>query len=170
MKKNKLLLLSSPSEKTATFQTQKKTGKPSNNHSLNDLELDCWREYSDIITDSLWQIPERDRSGAHLADYHGNFVPQIPYQAMRRYTRQGDVVLDAFLGSGTTLIECRRLGRHGIGVELKPELARQASDRINSQDNPYGVTTQILTGDSSDLELTSPKIEQALKAVGPDQA
>ena len=47
------------------------------------------------------------------------------------------VILDAFLGSGTSLIECRRLGRHGIGIELKPELAGQASERIASQGNPY---------------------------------
>src|SRR5438045_7614045 len=108
----------------------KKANKAS---TLNDLDLENWREYEDIKTDSLWLIPERDRSGAHLADYHGNFLPQIPYQAMRRYTRQGDVVLDAFLGSGTTLIECRRLGRHGIGIELKPELAQQARRRIRSE-------------------------------------
>ncbi|MCY7390516.1 MAG: DNA methyltransferase, partial [Leptolyngbyaceae cyanobacterium CAN_BIN12] len=130
------------------------------------LDLESWREYEDVQTDSLWLIPERDRSGAHMADYHGNFVPQIPYQAMRRYSKQGDVVLDTFLGSGTTLIECRRLGRHGIGVELKPELAKQASDRINNQDNPYDIATKILTGDSGDLELTPPKIQRALEEIG----
>src|SRR5687767_10191998 len=91
---------------------------PANGLPLNDLDLRRWRDYGDVITDSLWLIPERDKSGAHLGDYHGNFVPQIPYQAMRRYTKPGEVVLDAFLGSGTTLIECRRLGRHGIGIEL----------------------------------------------------
>jgi len=171
MKKDKPPRISLPSEKTvAAFQAKKKAGKPSHNHSLNDLELDCWREYSDIITDSLWQIPERDRSGAHLADYHGNFVPQIPYQAMRRYTRQGDVVLDAFLGSGTTLIECRRLGRHGIGIELKPELAQQARVRIRSEKNPHQIKTQVLTGDSSNHVSTPRAIVKALKAVGRDQA
>src|SRR6266511_4347214 len=96
---------------------KKKGAKPRKPSHLNDLNLDEWREYEDILTDSLWLIPERDRSGTHVADYHGNFVPQIPYQAMRRYTKQGDVILDAFLGSGTSLIECRRLGRHGVGIE-----------------------------------------------------
>ena len=143
-----------------------KAKKPKKTSSLNDLDLDNWREYDDIQTDSLWLIPERDRSGAHMADYHGNFVPQIPYQAMRRYSKEGDVVLDTFLGSGTTLIECRRLGRHGIGVELKPELAERASDRINSQDNPYSVATHVLTGDSSDVDATPLKIEQALEKLG----
>ncbi|HEX4951567.1 MAG TPA: hypothetical protein VFZ34_33225, partial [Blastocatellia bacterium] len=60
-----------------------KTRKARSKSHINDLDLEDWREYDDIWTDSLWLIPERDRSGAHLADYHGNFVPQIPYQAMR---------------------------------------------------------------------------------------
>ncbi|MCI0338776.1 MAG: site-specific DNA-methyltransferase [Acidobacteria bacterium] len=137
--------------------------------SLNDLDLDRWREYSEIITDSLWLIPERDRSGVHLADYHGNFVPQIPYQAMRRYTRRGDVVLDAFLGSGTTLIECRRLGRHGVGIELKSELAQQAAERIESQNNPHEITTQVVTGDSCNSVVAQRLITKALKKIDREQ-
>lgn len=133
---------------------------------LNDLDLSNWREYDDIWTDSLWHIAERDRNGAHLADYHGNFVPQIPYQAMRRFTKPGDVVLDAFLGSGTSLIECRRLGRHGIGVELKPSLAKQSRARIEQQGNPHDITTQVLQGDSTNVAATAPRIEKALKAIG----
>ena len=145
---------------------KKKGAKPRKPSPLNDLDMDEWREYEDILTDSLWLIPERDRSGTHMADYHGNFVPQIPYQAMRRFTKQGDVLLDAFLGSGTSLIECRRLGRHGVGIELKPELAQQASERIDCQGNPHEITTQVMTGDSSDLEAAPSLIAGALKNIG----
>lgn len=71
---------------------------------INDLNLKNWKEYEDILTDSLWIISERDKSGAHTGEYHGNFIPQIPHQIMRRFTKKGDIVLDTFLGSGTTLI------------------------------------------------------------------
>lgn len=149
---------------------EERVDKPQKASPFSDIDLSRWRDYEDIITDSLWLIPERDRGGAHLADYHGNFVPQIPYQAMSRFTRRGDTVLDAFLGSGTSLIECRRLGRHGIGIELKPELAKQAGERIGGQENPHGIITQVLTGDSSDSSRTPRIISKALKKTGKEQA
>ena len=58
----------------------------------NDLDKKKWKEYSDILTDSLWIINRRDKSGAHEKKYHGLFVPQIPHQLLSRYTKQGDWV------------------------------------------------------------------------------
>jgi len=147
-----------------------KTSTPKGKLALNDLDLTRWREYGDLITESLWQIPERGRSGTHNGDYHGNFVPQIPYQAMRRYTKQGDVVLAPFLGSGTTLIECRRLGRHGIGIELKPELAQATRARIQREKNPDKIKTQVINADSADILHTPRLIEKKLQAINRQQA
>ncbi|MFH1231440.1 MAG: DNA methyltransferase, partial [Planctomycetota bacterium] len=77
---------------------------------FNDIDLNRWKEYGDIITDSLWFLGARDKSGVHTGELHGNFIPQIPHQAMLRYTKKGEVVLDTFSGGGTTMIECRLLG------------------------------------------------------------
>ncbi|MEK6300721.1 MAG: DNA methyltransferase [Acidobacteriota bacterium] len=120
---------------------------------LNDINLHRWKEYPDVITDSLWVLPKRDTAGAHLAWYWGNFIPQIPHQLMLRYTKKGDCVLDPFLGSGTTLIECRSLGRNGIGVELNPEVAREAGALIEKEPNRYSVETRVVTGNSRSLDL-----------------
>ena len=169
-KNNRQSRLKTANEKAGFDSGKKQTKKTARKAPVNDLDLNLWREYDDIITDSLWLIPERDRSGTHLADYHGNFVPQIPYQAMRRFTKAGDIVIDPFLGSGTTLIECRRLGRHGIGIERKPELAEQARERITNENNPRKVKTQVLTGDSSDLTATPKLIAGALKSLNSKQA
>ncbi len=117
---------------------------------INDLNLNNWKEYEDIFTDSLWIIGARDKSGAHTGEYHGNFIPQIPNQLMRRFTKKGDVVLDAFLGGGTTLIECRRLGRHGIGIELIPKIAKAAKNNIAKQKFLNGkIQVSIIVGDST---------------------
>ena len=97
---------------------------------VNDLDLANWQQYDDILTDSLWVLDARDSSGAHQADYHGNFIPQIPHQMLRRFTKAGDAVLDPFVGSGTTAIEAARLGRGCVGVELSPQVAQIARERI----------------------------------------
>ena len=85
----------------------------------NNLDLKNWKEI-DINTDSLWIINERDESGKHKNIYHGNFIPQIPNQLIRRYTKENDVVLEPFMGSGTTLFECEKLGRKYIGFDINP--------------------------------------------------
>jgi DNA modification methylase len=132
-------------------------------HKINDINLNRWKEYNDIITDSLWIIDKRDQSGAHKADYWGNFIPQIPNQFLRRYTKKGDWILDPFAGSGTTLIECRRLGRNGIGIELNPAVAKLARQNLRVEKNPHKINTRVVTGDSTLIdyraELTKEKIK-----------
>jgi hypothetical protein len=120
---------------------------------VNDINLLRWKEYDEIITDSLWVLDKRDDSGAHLGWYWGNFIPQIPHQMMLRYTKKGDWVLDAFLGSGTTLIECRRLGRNGIGIELNPEVSQKAKELIEKEQDKYNVITAMVTGDSKTIDI-----------------
>lgn len=101
--------------------------------NINDLDLKNWKDLTDIWTDSLWIIQNRDNSGAHSGHYHGNFVPQIPYQLLARYTKAGDFVLDPFAGSGTTLIEAQRMNRNSIGIELQENVAVEAIKRIHSE-------------------------------------
>lgn len=119
---------------------------------INEINLNRWKDYPHIITNSLWLIDHRDSSGAHAADYWGNFVPQIPHQLMLRYTRRGEVVLDPFAGAGTTLIEGRRLGRHTLGIELQPDVAERARQRIGSEPDPENVLAEVVTGDSSAVD------------------
>lgn len=46
-------------------------------------------------------------------------------------TKENDVVLDCFMGSGTTAVACKELGRHYIGFELNPKYWQIAVDRVN---------------------------------------
>lgn len=115
--------------------------------NINDLDMQNWKELSEIWTDSLWIIPQRDNSGAHSAHYHGNFVPQIVRQLLFRYTKKGDYVLDPFSGSGTTLIEAQRMERNSIGIELQETVANEAINRIRTEQR-NGIIADTFIDDS----------------------
>jgi len=134
-------------KRTLKALTKVKTNK------INDINLNRWKNYQDIITDSLWLIGKRDKTGAHNGAYWGNFVPQIPNQLIKRYTKKNDWVLDTFLGSGTTLIECKRLGRNGVGVELLSKVVKLAKENIDKENNPYEIKTEIIKGDSTSINF-----------------
>ena len=129
----------------------------------NDLDLSNWKDYNDIETDSLWIIEKRDNSGAHSGHYHGNFVPQIPYQLFSRYTKKGDWILDPFMGSGTSLIEAQRMERNSIGIELQHDIAKEAYNRIITEKNDV-VKTKIVAADSQTINM-----DKILKSEGIDK-
>jgi len=97
-----------------------------------DIDLDNWKtdRYSDLLTGTLWQFPSRDKSHGHDGSYHGNFIPQVVNQVLRRYTHRGDLVLDLFIGSGTTAIECLRLGRRCLGIDIQQNLVDTLTERF----------------------------------------
>jgi DNA modification methylase len=120
---------------------------------VNDLNLNRWKEYDDIITDSLWILNKRDNSGVHHAGYWGNFIPQIPNQLLRRYTKKSEWILDPFLGSGTTLIEAQRLGRNAVGIELSKKVLEQTKKNIAKEANLHKVILEFVNDDSSSVDL-----------------
>ena len=136
-------------------------------NNVNDLNMNLWKRYDDILTDSLWIFDKRDSSGAHSAGYWGNFIPQIPNQLLRRFTKKGDWCLDTFLGSGTTLMECKRLGRNGIGVELLSEVVELAKKNLAEDENLFdnNVRTEIICADSRSLNYKSELTKLGINSV-----
>lgn len=132
---------------------------------INDIDLDKWKEYDNIITDSLWIFDKRDKSGAHNAGYWGNFIPQIPNQLMLRYTKKNDWILDPFLGSGTSLIEAKRLGRNGIGIDLSPDAIKIAKENIEKENNIFNTQTEIINADSAIINLETELNKLNIKSV-----
>jgi SAM-dependent methyltransferase len=133
----------------------------------SDLDLNRWREYVEIETDSLWLYPSRASGDGHKLDYHGNYIPQIATQLLTRYSKKNEIVLDLFLGSGTTAIEAARLGRRCIGVELKPELVEYVCGKIRPE--LLDERIHLLEGNSASPE-TITQIVHTLQAMRSDLA
>lgn len=65
-------------------------------------------------------VPERERTKHvhRLHPYKGKFIPQLVEYLLKKYFKEGDIVLDPFCGSGTTLIQANEMGIHSIGIDI----------------------------------------------------
>jgi len=77
------------------------------------------------LISTVFAVPfERER--LHKSPYPIELVEQW----LQIWSRKGDIVLDPFLGSGTTLVACQRLGRRGRGVEIHPPYVAVCCQRL----------------------------------------
>lgn len=74
---------------------------------------------------SVWTVPTQPYNGAHFA----TFPPALIEPCILAGSRVGDVVLDPFMGSGTTAQVAVKLGRRYLGCELNPAYADLQNDR-----------------------------------------
>jgi site-specific DNA-methyltransferase (adenine-specific) len=58
------------------------------------------------------------------------FPVEIPRRLIKMFTEKGEIVLDPFVGSGTTMVASELLGRYGIGVEIDGKYFERACERI----------------------------------------
>lgn len=78
----------------------------------------------------------------HLATESSNkkhsaaFPISLPMWFIKLFTQEGDLVLDPFLGSGTTALACREQNRHYIGIEIHKEFCRLAEERLKNKFQP----------------------------------
>ena len=109
-----------------------------NNKYLSDTEY-CliFREdgtsvnYGTYETKSKYYISEINKKDKELYNH-----PTIkPLEFVKNHiinsTQENDIVLDCFMGSGTTCVACKELNRRYIGIEINPEYFRIAQDRLN---------------------------------------
>lgn len=75
------------------------------------------KEYDKANKRSVWQVSTVPYKGAHFA----TFPPALIEPCILAGSRPGDIVLDPFMGSGTTAMVAHNLGRQYMGCELNPE-------------------------------------------------
>lgn len=65
-------------------------------------------------------------------NHSATFPIDLPAWFIKLFTQPGDIVLDPFMGSGTTAVAAKQLGRRCIGIEIDPTYVQIANDRLNS--------------------------------------
>lgn len=78
----------------------------------------------------------------HLATESSNknhsavFPESLPAWFIKVFTKEGDVVLDPFIGSGTTAVAAKKLNRKYIGIDILPEYCKLSEERLMTLRNP----------------------------------
>ncbi|AGA24631.1 DNA-methyltransferase [Singulisphaera acidiphila] len=80
-----------------------------------------------------WYVPRVCGTFKERAGWHGCQMPeQLLGRIIRTCSNEGDIVLDPFAGSGTTLVVAKKLGRKYLGFELSPDYAAQIESRLEA--------------------------------------
>lgn len=96
------------------------------------------RSYKDEVLKKSLVLEEYERSNVWLINPETKSKHLAPYpeklsdNIIKYYSFYGDLVLDPFLGSGTTLVSCKKYGRNGIGFEIHEEYVNMAKNRLDN--------------------------------------
>ena len=101
---------------------------------------------------TVWSFPERGNWATHDSKYRGNWSPYIPRNIILRYSQEGDVVLDPFVGGGTTLVEAKLLNRRGIGVDVNQNALEITAEHLDFEHDNCG-KTELHLGDARNLDF-----------------
>lgn len=140
-------------------------------NQLNDLSGAEWAKHSKSIeTYPDTRTPNQKEHGAC-------FPKSLARHQIETYTKADDVVLDPFMGVGTTMLAAHELGRRSLGVELNPRFTQMCRDEIIEkgiraaifEDDADNMCAYIPEG-SVDFILTSPPYANLLKTIKGDFA
>jgi DNA modification methylase len=141
---------------------QRKPGgyrKPSNAQRdasrISKDEFDQWFQ-------QIWNIP-----GASTRHHPAPFPLELATRLVRMFSFVGDIVLDPFCGSGTTMIAAFRTGRNSIGVEIDPEYCRMAARYLKAETSNLFSRAQLIFERASTERASMVKEDQALYEVKP---
>lgn len=81
-----------------------------------------------LATLDLWEIPS---ASASRVGHPAPFPVDLPRRLIELYTYAGDLVLDPFIGSGTTAVAAQQSGRHYVGFDIEPAYIELAQHRLS---------------------------------------
>lgn len=148
------------------MKNQNKEEKYDERNKLNDLTGKEWLKHT-----KSFYLSERCADDKDAFQHPAPFLIRDVERMIEMFTKKGMIVLDPFMGSGTTAIASFNLGRKSIGIDLSEEYNRLALTRfekkgMNSNDYVYIVGDSLIeTKNISEVDyiITSPPYHNILK-------
>jgi DNA modification methylase len=135
---------------SSAYRIVKSNPKPQIN-TLNELTGGEWLQFTKswFIFDALDSDLEEEKIVTKgLSEEHpATFSPTMVSDFIRFFTKKDEVVLDPFVGIGSTLVACSRSGRKGIGIDINEEYTEIARKRVESDLNQ-----KVICGNSWEIE------------------
>ncbi len=101
------------------------------------------------LTLDVWQTPSES---ARRVGHPAPFPVELPEKLIELYTFVDDLVLDPFMGSGSTLVAASRLGRRYVGYDLDPGYVELAMSRVDDEGHPIEIEPGRLAGSKERIE------------------
>jgi len=86
------------------------------------------KQFSRFANRGIWEF----RSVKSFTQHPAEYPIGLPKRVMEVYTEDLNTILDPFLGSGTTLVAAKELGRNGIGIEINEKYCKIAATRLKN--------------------------------------
>ncbi len=96
----------------------------------------------------VWEFYYEGRDIRDKDLHPATFPIALSSRCIELFTHEGELVLDPFVGSGTTLVSARDLNRNAVGFDLKPEYIQLAQERLGQQEL-FGETQQLAICDDA---------------------
>ena len=116
----------------------------------------------------FYNLPERERTKHvhRIHPYLGKFIPQLVEWFLTKYFKENDIILDPFMGSGTTLVQGNELKMHTIGVDIsefncriskvktnKYELDKLKNEVIEAENRLTQFSNRLITQDPKQIQI-----------------
>ncbi len=138
--------MSKKEDRKLTPQEQKEKEKLQRQKSFNGLTAKEWAS----LSKNVWNDVSSKRVKKHL-DHGATFPEKLANRFIQMYSKEGDLVLDPFLGTGTTLEACRNTNRQGIGIELNERFIQHAKEVCEQSTLGNSVNLQVIHDDCRNM-------------------
>jgi site-specific DNA-methyltransferase (adenine-specific) len=131
-------------DRAGTRTERAKTGLPHENTVTSDEFM--------AATLDVWELPAES---AQRVGHPAPFPVELPERLIRLFTFKGDVVLDPFLGSGTTLVAAARTGRRGVGYDTDKAYVAIAKARVKAEGGARAVGQPVEVDEAKPIQAVA---------------